>query len=288
MKIGIQTSTFDTEGYGRWKDKTYDKLNEHGYSCTDFDMSNTETPIYTLPEEEAKELLLKEKELAEKSGIEIVQVHGPWRWPPKDLTQEDRAERMEKMKKSIRLTSHIGCKNWIVHPVMPYGIEEAGTEDAEKTWNINIEFMTELLKTAKEYDVTICLENMPMINFSLAKPEDILRFVKTINDDNFKICLDTGHVSVFFISVGDEVRRLGSEIKALHVHDNSFGVDLHSIPYFGIIDWDDFAKALKEINFEGCLSLETMPPRRLEDDMFEDMCHNMFTLAEKISEKTGL
>lgn len=50
----------------------------------------------------------------------------------------------------------------------------------------------------------------------------------------------------------------------------------------------DFAKALKDINFEGCLSLETMPPRRLEDNIFEDMCHTMFTLAEKISEKTGL
>lgn len=40
-------------------------------------------------------------------------------------------------------------------------------------------------------------ENMPFKNFSLSKPCDILRFVKAIDDENFKICLDTGHVAVF-------------------------------------------------------------------------------------------
>ena len=120
------------------------------------------------------------KKLAAEAGISIHQAHGPWRWPPRDLTAEDRAERMEKMKRSIYIAHLLGCPNWIVHPIMPFGIEDLDTENAAKTWEMNVEFMTELLKTAKEYDVTICLENMPMTKFSMATPEKILEFVRLL------------------------------------------------------------------------------------------------------------
>lgn len=283
MKIGIQTNLLDRDGYGRWKENMYVKLKEHGYSCTDYNMADTESVIYTLSQDESDAALLSEKELAENAGIEISQVHGPWRYPPRDLTEEDRSERMEKMKKSIRATSVLGCKNWVIHPIMPYGENDADAENAQKTWDMNIEFMGELLKTAKEYGVTICLENMPMRKFSLATPEKILKFVKTINDENFKICLDTGHVSVFDdLNMGDEVRRLGDEIRVLHVHDNKWGADLHLAPYFGIIDWESFVKALKDIGFNGCFSLETMPSGKLSDDLFEEACRLLQKIASDI------
>ncbi len=111
MKIGI------TSFYGNIK---YEKLKEYGFDCVDFNMADTDLPIYTLPQYESDALILKEKALAEASGIEISQVHGPWRYPPLDLTEEDRAERLEKMKRSIRSTSLLGCKYWVVHPIMPY------------------------------------------------------------------------------------------------------------------------------------------------------------------------
>lgn len=283
MKLGIQTNLLDKDGYGRWGEDMYKKLKEHGYSCTDYNMSNTDTLLYTASEEEVDAFLLHEKELAEAAGIKINQVHGPWRWPARDFSEEDRAERMEKMKKSIRATSILGCKNWVIHPMMPYGVEEVNTENAQKTWDLNLEFMSELLKTAKEYDVTICFENMPMLDFSLSTPQRILEFVKTINDEHFKICLDTGHVAVFEdLSLGDEVRRLGSEIRVMHVHDNQWCMDLHMMPYFGCIDWEDFAKSLKDIKFDGCFSLETIPSKKLPDDIFESMCKDLAKIAQNI------
>lgn len=282
MKIGIMIDIYD-KAYGRFGDDKYKKLREHGFSCIDFNMAHTDTPIYNLPENESDEILLKERKLMENAGIEVSQVHGPWRWPANDFSDEDRKERMEKMKKSIRMTSVIGCKNWVIHPIMPFGIEDMKTGDEEKTWNMNVEFMTELVKTAKEYGITVCFENMPMVNFSLGSPEQILNFVKTINDENFKICLDTGHVSVYNnLSVGEEVRRLGDYIKVFHIHDNMFGNDLHLPPRFGIIDWEDFSKSIKDINFNGCFSLETVPPETLPTDIFEQMCINYAKIAEDI------
>ena len=194
MKIGTEFNMFSS-GYCRYGDDKYKKMKEHGFSCVDFNMSNTTTKIYTSPD--ADGLLLREKALADDAGIEIHQAHGPWRSPPRDRTSEDRAERMDKMRKSIRFASLLGCKNWVIHPLMPLGADDIITGNEKGTWDINLQFMKELLFTAKEYGITICLENMPMAQFSMAKPTAILDFVEEIGDENFKICLDTGHMSVF-------------------------------------------------------------------------------------------
>ena len=282
MKIGISYDIFDGR-YGRWGDGKYQKMREHGYSCMDFDMCNTNTPIYELSEKEFETLIMREKHLADEAGIEISQTHGPWRWPAQDATDMDRLERMEKMKRSIRATALLNCKNWVIHPIMPYGVCETGTDNAQKTWDVNLTFMSELLYYAKTYGITICLENMPMKEFSLAKPTDVLKFVKTINDDNFKICFDTGHAAVFDEpSVGYSVRKLGKEIKTFHIHDTKYGMDLHLFPYSGIIDWKDFVKALKDIDFKGVFSLETIPSAMLNDEIFSDMCISLRKIAQQI------
>lgn len=280
MKIGIEFNIFNS-GYCRYGDKKYIKLKEYGFSCIDFNMSNTNTEIYTSPASD--ELLLREKTLADAAGIEIHQAHGPWRSPPRDGTFEDRAERMDKMKKSIRMASLLGCKNWVIHPLMPLGADDMLTGNEKGTWDINLRFMKELLITAKEYGVTICLENMPMTYFSMAKPAAILNFVEEIGDENFKICLDTGHASLFDdLSLCDEVRRLGDKIKVLHIHDNKCGKDLHLMPYFGTIDWKAFARSLKDIGYDGVFSLETTAPNKLPDALFEKSSILLYEIANEI------
>ena len=230
-------------------------------------------------------ILLREKRLAEEAGIEISQVHGPWRYPPKDGTEEERAERMEKMKISIRATSVVGCKHWVVHPLMPFGTGDRGTPEAKITRKINIEFLKELLKTAKEYGVIICLENMPMLNFSISTPAEILSVVNEINDENLQICLDTGHVNVFKdLNIYEEVKRVGEKLRVLHVHDNVISRDIHLMPYFGTIDWKGFATALKEINFNGSFSIETTPPASLPDDLFEEASRLLVNIIKRIIE----
>ena len=284
MKIGINTSTLEPDGYSRYGNEVYKKIKEHGFDCADLPMISGRSIVYTEPEEVVIKRLLNEKALAEEAGIEISQVHGPWRWPARDATEEDRAERMDKMKRSIRYTSLIGCKNWVVHPIMPFGTNELDTPDAERTWEMNLLFMRELLSEAKKYGVTICLENMPMRGFSLAKPADILRLVKEIDDPLFKICLDTGHVAAFngAIDLAEEVLRLGSEIRVLHVHDSRNGQDLHMMPGYGILDWKGFAAALRKISYSGVFSLETTPSPKLSDDVFRDMSRILARIARDI------
>lgn len=279
MKIGITESSYRVYP----KEIRYQKMKEHGFTCADYGMSNTEVAPYTLDDAAFDAYLTEERRLAEDAGIVISQVHGPWRWPPQDATEEDRAERMEKMKRSIRGTAVLGCKNWIVHPIMPYGINELGTDDAQKTWDLNVVFMRELLACAKEHDIIICFENMPMPNFSLGSVEAIMRFVNEMNDDHFRVCLDTGHVNVFpGQTLYDAVHMIGDKLQTLHVHDNSGKSDEHRLPWLGTADWEGFGRALREIGFDGVFSYETGPAIALPVDLYGDMLQFMVKSVDYI------
>lgn len=285
MKIGIGCDPYG-KTYGRYGNDKFSIIKQHGYDAVDYTIADTNTELYSLNEEDLKQKAGAEKAFAQSAGIVISQAHGPWCWPPPDGSEQERAARLEEMKKAVIITSLLGCKNLVIHPIMPYGIEDLKLKKEQETWDLNIAFFRKLAAFAKQNDVVICLENMPMRDFSIATPERILEFVKEINDEYLQICLDTGHVSVFpDLSVGDEIRRLGGYIKALHIHDNKGDDDTHLYPTKGIIDWSDFVDALEEIGYSGVLSLETAPSKEYDDTRFEQESIELYKLVRKLFEK---
>ena len=247
MKIGARSDLFSCFGNDRYK-----KMKEMGIDYADYPVGDL---MGNKTDAECEAMVLAEKALADEAGIIIHQTHGPWRYPPHDETPELRAERKELMRRTIRLTAMIGCKNWIIHPLMPFGPDDSGFCD-EAFYQINLEFFRDLLEYAKQFDVTICFENMPMKRLSISTTAKTLEFIRTINDDHFKLCLDTGHEAVFGTSIGDAIRLAGKDLQTFHIHDNDGRGDKHWFPGMGVIDWKDFMAALREIEFDGVLSLE--------------------------------
>jgi len=282
MRIGITFNPYG--GYARYGAEKFKKLAEQGYRAVDYNLTDTDGALYALDEAAFARRMQEERAQAERAGMVVSQVHGPWRYPPRDATEEDRSERMERMKRSIRGARFLGSRYWVIHPIMPFGTHDTEVGKETETWEMNLTFMTELLAYAKEQGVTVCLENMPMLRFSMGRPRAILEFVREMNDPAFKICLDTGHVAVFpDLSLDEVVRELGEEIRVLHVHDNMGDRDAHLWPTEGCIDWEGFAKGLKEIGFNGVFSLEVAPSARLEDQAFEAQSRRLFEIANNIA-----
>ena len=177
------------------------------------------------------------------------------------------------MQRSIRGAAILGAKYWVVHPIMPYGIEDIKLNKTAETYELNLEFMNKLLPVAKNEGVTICLENMPMVDFSISAPKDIVKFIKDIGDPNFAMCLDTGHTTLRpeWHTPAAAIRDYAEYIKVLHVHDNDGEYDYHYAPFGGKIDWQDFSSALRETGFDGVFALECEPSLKLPDDILEDM-----------------
>lgn len=261
MKLGIVESAYMRYGISEGAKKA----KEHGFECYDFGrFIDTETEFFKLPEEEFKAELTRIRKLVEAEGITVWQAHAPWRFPPRDATPEDRAERLLDMRKAIRGTAYLGAKYFVIHALMPFGSHSP--ENPELMRDINAEFMAELAKEAKEYGVLhINVENLPFPRLPLNYTEQCLEFVKRMNretnSDIFKVCIDTGHSNACGESPADAVRMVGKEyLGALHVHDNDGTKDTHWLPGEGTIDWADFSNALAEIGFEGCMSFETEIP----------------------------
>lgn len=281
MRIGTTVKYYD-KSFGRYGDRMFDKIKELGFDYVDFNLSDTESPFY---KEEGISLLEKVRKSVDEAGVIINQIHGPWRFPPRDETEEDRQERFEKMTRAIEFSKILGSKYMVIHPLMSYSSDDKGRE--EEFYRLNIDFMKRLTVEAKKKDITICLENMPMMNLSISKPENILGIIKEINDDNFKMCFDTGHVSVFEkMDVAEEIIRCGEYIKTFHIHDNKYGKDLHLVPSYGRIDWKSVREALKCISFDGVFSLEVDLPDISDDVLFEKHISLMLDTAKNIVSET--
>lgn len=253
MKIGL--CNYYLNKYGL--EQGARRMSEHGYECIDFNFSDTETEYYTAREEDFVSNMMKIKKALSKHGVTVNQIHGPWRSPVQDATEDDRAERFGKMTKAMVMAKHLGAKYMAIHPLMPYGVNSS--DNPEEVYRINKKYFEALAKVGMGLGVTVCLENMPFKSFPLSRTEDILKLVNDIDSPYLKVCFDVGHAHIMGESIYDSIKMLGDNLKILHVHDNDGETDAHQPPYCGNIDWSEFAEALYDIGFEGTVSLETSP-----------------------------
>lgn len=253
LRIGITNTSYGVYGF----DGAIERIGAQGYDCIDYQgFVDIESDFFKLPEDEFLAEAMRQMSQIHAHGMEISQAHAPWR-TPKDGDPEERKRWLEAMKKAIRGAKAMECHRFVVHPLFPY-MDTA--EHPEEVWAMNEEFLGALADYAKDYGVTVCLENMPFPTFPIATVEHCMEMLDRLNRDNLKICIDTGHAAIFKGSdVASAVRLVGDRLEAVHIHDNMGDKDEHLIPGDGIINWDDFAAALKEIGFNKVISLETSP-----------------------------
>ena len=280
LKTGITNTSYGVYGF----EDAICRISQHGYDCIDYQgFVDIESDFFNLPTEEFEKELIRQKELIHKHGLSVSQAHAPWRWP-KDNDPEERIRWLAAMKKAISGAHKLECPRFVVHPLMPY-MDTA--EGKDEVWAMNEVFIAELADYASRYGITVCVENLPFPLYPLTTVEQVCELVDKLNRENLKVCLDTGHAAIFFgKNVGDAVRYIGNRLEAIHVHDNMGKEDEHLIPGDGIIDWDGFCTALKEIGFGGVISLETSAKHakhpKEEWDIREK---NLLKLAKELAEK---
>ena len=286
MRLGLNCDSFSPSGYAKyWGKSSYQKMQAFGYSAVDFSvLGNTNTKIYRADEETRKSILLRERMLAEEAGLTIHQAHAPWLSLSRALSPEESSELLEKIKIAIQSCHVLGCRFLVVHPFMPNGWSDRGTSIASDTFHKNVTYLRSLAAFAEDYDVTLCLENMPCVDFSISTPEEILAILQEANRENIQMCFDTGHGTAFSqrLTVGREIRKCGNRIMALHVHDNYGSADQHNFPGMGMTDWKDVMAALQEIRFEGVFSLELNFPDQFSEPIFDSSCRLAAAMALEI------
>ena len=197
------------------------------------------------------------------------------------MSQERFFEPDQKFLRQLLTCKILGCKYLVIHPYTG-----DGTEDKQIIYDKNVEMLRALVPYLKEYGVVLCSENLPFRSLEISKTQTIKKLVSEINSEYVKICFDTGHANVLGENIADSVRLLDKDLKVLHVHDNKGTADdRHYVPYHGSINWDAFTSALKEIGYDGCLSLETMIAKDTPEPAREKLRIGLATLARQLAEK---
>ena len=266
-------------------EKAVEYLRADGFGAVDFsELWDTRTAYYTDRESEVEKRLCEIGEALRQGGIEVFQIHGPWRYPPQDETAGKRAEWLDLMKRGVRMATYVGSKNMVVHPLMPYGANSP--ENPAAVIDASLEHYARLADYAKDYGVTVCLENMPFPLLPLGNVDQVVELVDALNRRNLGVCLDTGHANVCGTPLDMAVKMVGKRLVCLHVHDNDGKEDQHLAPLSGTANFAPFARALSEIGFGGSVSSEVKFDKDLGKREFRAEAKRVGKILRAIAENT--
>ena len=191
-------------------------------------------------------------------GFKFVQAHAPGYNPLGKA--DDHQACLRTMYRSVEACGMLGIPTIVVHGSMaPYYVYPM---DSEAFFKYTREFLSGMLDAAEKYGVTICVENstskwMRDMYYPRTAAE-MNAWVEYMDHPLLKCCWDTGHSLLEGkTDQYDEIKTLGDNLKAVHIHDNDGLYDEHIAPYCGIMKMDPFIQALKEIDFRGYFTFES-------------------------------
>ena len=196
---------------------------------------------------------------ADGIGIVCNQAHAPF---CSDKKIEKGSEEFNNTLKAMEIASILGAKNIVVHPLQYLDY----IENAEFLKEENLRFYSDLIPFAEKFGIRILTENMwqrnkmnkNIINSVCSTPEEFCEYVDMLDSEHFKGCLDLGHTALVGVETDRFIKAMGKErLFGLHVHDNDFISDLHTMPFTSKINFYAITEALAEIGYDGDLTFES-------------------------------
>ena len=184
----------------------------------------------------------------------------------------------EEAKKAFDYAAAIGVKTVVAVPTEQKEIEVDGKKKKVRFHSrARCEYLAGL---CKEYDMRIAIHNHgPDIPYCFPTGESAFNMVKDL-DARMGLCLDIGHDFRAGQNPAESIRKYGSRIYDMHIKNVKFDAKKNiAVPMpRGDMDMWEIVKALVEVNYTGCCSLE------YERD-FKD---NLAGVAESIGYFKGL
>ena len=274
---------------GKFSDeKVIDIMVDSGFDAMDFGFFSEKYYSEETDSESFKQHFLDLKKYAENKGVFFNQAHAPF---PTGVADPIKSKMIfEDVVRSMRNASYLGIKNIVVHPIQYMVYRDEGIP--EQLFEINVDFYSRLKPYYEEYGVRVLTENMwhiikyyggQIISDSVCScPEEFIQYVDAFDREWFGACLDIGHTMLVHQEPDAFIRKLGSRLDALHVHDVDGINDLHTIPFFGgAVDWNKVTKALREIEYKGDFTLEVC------GKYFESIPKALIPTASKLAAEAG-
>ena len=295
MKTGVISEDFQRAfgDDGRFGNAVvFDGIKAIGYDGVDYTIGYTghrADPIFSEPREVWVKKFGEVAAALRSSGLVAFQTHATF---PTDnfVPGEFDNKNLDMFRKEIEATAMLGAPYIVIHPINIAVNHARKDED----FAANMRAFEMLDPALSEFGVKLGVENMFTWDSvrhrncatGCSVPEDMIAYIDGAKSDNFVGCLDTGHMFINSVEPAEAVRKLGSRLKLLHVHDNDGAHDLHAAPATGKINWADFARALGEVGYDGAMCLETSfkPAGKIAPELMWDYARYAFVIARRLAD----
>lgn len=128
-----------------------------------------------------------------------------------------------------------------------------GRRRTDEEWKRAVELYQSLGPTLAQYDVTIAIEPLNRFEtYFLNTAADAVRLCDEIAHPNVGILFDTFHANIEEKDVAQAYRTVARHLKHVHTCENDRG-----IPGSGHVDWPGVFHALRDIGYDGWLTIES-------------------------------
>ena len=232
-------------------------IKEAGFDAFDFSVSNlTKGEDAPLMQENYMDLLRSLKQTADELGIICNQAHGTF--PPEkygDVAYNTAT--LPRIIREMEAAAYMGAPYIVIHAVKPL------PKDVDPIAE-NLRFYRSLIPYCEKFGIKVAVENLFEYDelrerrkpCCIGTSDKLAAFMDQLGYDWFTVCLDVGHAAINVEDPQDAIRTLGKRIGCVHIHDNDFINDRHTIPYLGKSNWDEICKAFAEIGYEGDFTSE--------------------------------
>lgn len=123
--------------------------------------------------------------------------------------------------------------------------------DRQDAWNWSLESLREIAKHALEKGITIAIEPTSADSNLVDSADDALDLMRQVGEPNVRVMFDTFHVLYRNEVSADYVRQMSSSLVHIHVSEHN-----RLPPGPGAVDWLAVLQALKEIDYQGYVTME--------------------------------
>ena len=223
---------------------------------------------------------------AARLGVTFAQSHPPY---PKSLTRRKSAADegceynpfFRKMQeRAVEINCRLGIRWAVLHPVA------VNDFDVEANAAYNREVYGQLFELASKRGVGFAFENMPDLDgkrrFGVTPDELFAILAAFDNSPDVGICFDVGHANRSLSDPVAALRAVGDRLVCTHIDDNIGQTDLHTLPYFGTLKWEEIMKTLRAINYRGAFIYELAICKRLPEHLIDPCVRFAYEIARHL------
>ncbi len=247
MKFGVNTWVWTSP-------LTTEKLTELAPTIADIGFDQIEVPLESLDDLDFREgnAIIKDNNLLVSACAAM--------GPDRDLIHPEadiRENGLDYLRGCIEACQTLGATNLVGPLYSSVGRTWQQTpDDRAKDLDLLVENLGALAAYAADHGVILCVEPLNRFETSFINlAEQAIEVVDRVDHPACQIMLDTFHMNIEEKSLGEAIRAVGPRLKHLHSCENDRGA-----PGSGNVTWNEVAEALKAINYDGPVVIESFTP----------------------------